>query len=322
MIDLRIDSDRTTRLEVRGRLLYCIRTSKWWGIEVIVAPLDRVKLRGSGVETFTSAFVLIGFAAAILASGLSLWFLHASYVMHLLVAGTLILMGVKAGLRRMVSCVLSWWRGERWVHLYLTPYTTHGQVHAAYREGSSAAFDAVVEQIRRYQDSDFASSPSVVRFAYYTPFAESVRFLSNLVIPVCILIPIAVGDWGNYFLNLLIAVMAPLYLIGTLLLLWCFFARRKLKVAEAALFDGDYDTAALVLSGLPEPASQGIHATHLAAMLALLRGDLNVMADSLAVMQRAKAFFFGVVVFSSSLFFPQFSVTPPKAVHDQILGGI
>ncbi|MCL4694513.1 MAG: hypothetical protein KJ060_18640, partial [Candidatus Hydrogenedentes bacterium] len=275
------------------------------------APLDRVYLRASVIETVTNATLMFLFVAAILASSLSLWFLHAPHATQIVLAALVVMIGAKAGIGRRGSSIVAWWRGDPSVHLHIFPQGPVGQIQVRYEEGSSPILDTIVGQIRSRQAAHCSSSPFPVRFTYFTTRADVVRLLADQIFFGCIAVPTVVGNWGSYLGNLLIAVLVPLYLIGMLLISWRYFTRRKLKVAEAALFDGDYEEAALVLSGLPERTSRRPPAMHLAAMLAMLRSDLVEVADALADLERAKAFLLGVVVMSNSVFCRRFSASPP-----------
>lgn len=291
MTNTRVDIDKSTRLEVRGRLFYCIRTRKWSGIRIAVVPVERVQLGTNGGFAFTrwvlSALLVFGVGAA----SYGLWSIleYEGLVVFTLLGCQ---MGLPTVFPAVAADVKAWRvRGSR-TRLVLCDGVR--PVSVLYRVGTDPELDLLIERIMHNEDDQFSVSPASVQFCYTATRGELVGYLIDLVLPFFVLGIIVFNLWLSSSVYTLLMVfsawIAVMYGPRLLAILWRTMATRRIRDAEAAMLEGDSDTAELLLSGLPETALRGPHALNLQATLALVRGDLNIAADFLAVVQRSFAY--------------------------------
>lgn len=300
MTDIRVDIDKSTRLEVRGRLLYCIRTRKWSGVQIVVVPTDRVRLktnRGLALARWILA-ALIVFGVGV-ASG-AFWMLgaHAGLVLFPLLG---CIVGMPTVFPAVVADVKAWFlRGS---HARLVLNDGVQPVTVRCRDGSHPEMNSLIDQIRHNEDSPLITSPAGVQFSYTSSRGELLGYLIDLVFPASVLATIVSILWRNStlytFLIAFSAWIAVMYGPTLIAILWRIIATRRIRDAEAAMLEGDSDTAELLLTGLPTAALRGPYAANLQVTLALIRGDLNAASDLLAVLQRSFAY---QVAFSTTYF--------------------
>jgi hypothetical protein len=299
MTNTRVDIDKSTRLEVRGRLLYCIQTRKWSGIRIAVVPVERVRLGTNGGLALTrwvlSALLVFGVSAA----SYGLW---SILEFEGLVVFTLLgcQVGMPTVFPSVVADVKAWYLRSNRVRLVLDDGV--GPVSVLYRVGSDPEMDVLIERIRHNEDDQLSVSPASVQFSYTSTRGELVGYLIDLL-PFSVFGIIVFNLWSSSSVYTLLMVfsawIAVMYGPRLLAILWRIMATRRIRNAEAAMFDGEFDTAQLLLSALVEPALRGPYAANLQVTLALVRGDLNAAADFLAVLQRSFTY---QVVFGTTYF--------------------
>ncbi len=315
MPDTSVDIDKRTHLEVRGRLLFCVRSRRWRGIDIVVSPLERVRL-GARKDEMVLRWALSGFfALGVGVASVGLWSLGASVEIPV----TIVLMGFLIGMNTYVPAIASdiraWWLGNGHVRLVFASRGAFYPYSVNYPVGLDPAFDSLIEDIRTRQGEAFFPSPAGVQFKYVSVRGEILGLLLDLSIPASLTVVLVTAPWphSQYLLLALLSVwVAVIYGPSILSAAWRAFASRRIGNAERALIDGEYETAALISGGLPPQVLQNPHTLNLLAAIALLRGDLDTAAESLEAVERSVAYQVAFGTSFSRFGFRMNAAVPPK----------
>jgi hypothetical protein len=220
-----------------------------------------------------------------------LWSLGAPLSVPIVIVLLGFLIGMQTVFPAVGSDLRAWWQGKGKVRLVLLKSGLLKPYSVNYQIGMNPGFDSHVEQIRKRQDERFFPSPVGIRLQYVSLRGEILGLLLDLTIPMSLVVVIVATLWTYpppYTLPLVFSAwIVVMYGPSMVMVLWRMFATRRIRNAEAAMLDGEYETASLIVSGLPARVLQSPHASSLLAALAVLCGDLDGAATALATLQRS-----------------------------------
>jgi hypothetical protein len=293
MNNQRIDIDKHRWMALRDGLFIYVRTHRRWSMDIIVAPWERVSvLRRSELPTirtvpFVSYAALFGApvfaicALVMLAANRDTplqslgWALGISIALTVVLSGAMLLAGRVKGRRETV--------------LYASCNFTRPLIRFKHDEGANLEMDAFLDALpTRYG----TVSDAVPLGEWYRLPAPVRSVLGMLYLPLWIvtLLPrTSENDAFTWIFQGAFMVMAAMYLV---LLAWQlhFFYRnpKATKEARAALLDGDYGAAELILRGVLEKSPRQPYANHLQTAVALVNGDLPQAAACSAIVEQSR----------------------------------
>jgi hypothetical protein len=293
MNNQRIDIDRHRWMAVRDGLFVYVRTYRRWSMDIVVAPVERVSvLRRSALPAIRS-IPLVSYAALFGAPVFAVcalvmlvtrrdtplqslgWALILSIVLTAVFAGAMLLFGRIAGRRETM--------------LYMSGNVYSPMIRFKHVEGTNAPLEAFLDALPAGYALGSDKVPLGEWFRLPAPLRST---LGTLYWPFYIVLLWPRDSFEGELLDSIIRGCLLIFLGAYLvfLSLQCFFYFRNPKAtkeARAALLDGDYDAAAVILNGALEKTPDQPYANFLLLAESLVRGDLVKAASCADAVERS-----------------------------------
>ena len=276
----RIDIGKGQWIELKDSLFIHVRTRRRWCLDIFVAPLERVKLLRRGEPPLLRTIPFVSYAALFGAPVFAVCVLVALaakrdqplYALGLAAVCSLAITALFAAGMLLYGRI----RGRRETALYASGSFYDPVMRFAHEEGTNPELEAFLGTLPTgYADV----SPATLLGEMYRLPSPWRSFLGTIYWLPWLYMAWAQQYHGPYSATFVRVCSGALFaLFGVVFGAQTLFYLRNpkaTKLARAAMFDGDYDAAALVLDRVLEESPGNPYANYLQMGVALLQGDLE-----------------------------------------------
>ncbi|MCC6697930.1 MAG: hypothetical protein IT365_20055 [Candidatus Hydrogenedentes bacterium] len=292
----RIDIGKRQWIALRDGLFIHVRTRRHWCVDISVVPRERVRLIARSALPLLRTIPFISYAALFGAPAFAICVVVAlgvyrespGFGLAMAILWTLPLTVLLAVCMQLFGRII----GRRETVLYTCSSVHYPVIRIRHKEGTNPALEAFLDTLPTGTDTPATQGPLSEMYRLPSPRRSAVG-----LIYLAVWLSMA---WSSGYqvsnhadidsLNLwCFGVLAALYTFASgAQLLFYLCIPRTAKEARAALFDGDYEAAALILGRQLEETPGHPYASFLRMAVALMQGDLEGAATCAEVVKKSR----------------------------------
>lgn len=293
MNNQRIDIGKGQWIALRDGLFIHVRTRRHWCMDINVVPRERVRLIARSALPLLRTIPFVSYAALFGAPAFAICVVVAlgvyrespGFALAMAALWTVPLTVLLAVCMQLFGRII----GRRETVLYTCSSVHYPVIRIRHKDGTNPALEAFLDTLPTGTTTPAAQGPLSEMYRLPSPWRS---FLGMCYLPAWAWLAFApVIDGAHLDIYSRVCNGALLAFFGIVFGAQTLFYLRNpkaTKLSRAAMFDGDYDVAALVLDRVLEESPGNPYANYLQMGVALLQGDLERAASCAEVVKMSR----------------------------------